>query len=127
MRCPYCHSELLGNMTTPYCPNPNCKYWSFPMSSEIWQDLIDGKKAQSELNYYKGLNCPHVVEEQMQTITKLAKQLETAQRALKEATKCINWTIDTFEKGLEHETDIVGCCELSLERIDEITQQDTKE
>lgn len=53
------------------------------MRDFVWRDLIDGKKAQSELNYYKGLNCPHVVEEQMQTITELAKRLEVAQRALK--------------------------------------------
>lgn len=43
---------------------------------------------------------------------------------LKEATKCINWVIDTFQKGLEHESDVVGCCELSLERIEELEQKD---
>jgi predicted nuclease with TOPRIM domain len=39
---------------------------------------------------------------------------------LKEATKCINWVIDTFQKGLEHEPDVVGCCQLSIERIEEL-------
>ena len=49
LKCPFCGVELLGNMTTPYCPNPSCKHWSFPMSSEIWQALISGKKAQDAL------------------------------------------------------------------------------
>lgn len=52
-----------------------------------------------------------------------------AQDALKEATKCINWTIDTIVKGLDREADIVGCCELTLEKIDDITsitKQDIK-
>lgn len=53
MKCPFCGVELLGNMTTPYCPNPSCKHWSFPMSSEIWQALIDGKKAQDALKSVK--------------------------------------------------------------------------
>lgn len=52
MKCCFCGTELLGNMTTPYCPNPNCKYWSFPMSSEIWESLISGKKAQDALKKY---------------------------------------------------------------------------
>lgn len=47
-----------------------------------------------------------------------------AQEALIEAVKCINWTIDTIVKGLDRELDIVGCCELSLERINEITKQE---
>lgn len=45
---------------------------------------------------------------------------------LKEATKCINWVIDTFQKGLEHESDVVGCCELSLERIEVLKQKDAR-
>ena len=47
-----------------------------------------------------------------------------AQDALNEATKCISWTIDTIYRGLDREADIVGCCELSLERINEITKQE---
>lgn len=89
MKCPYCGAKLTINphpfdgCVKARCVNVDCRYaeWTFPL--KIWQALIDGKKAQSELNYYKGLNCPHVVEKQMQTITKLAKQLETAQKALK--------------------------------------------
>ncbi len=48
---------------------------------------------------------------------------KAAQDALKEATKCINWVIDTFDKGQELESDIVGCCEISLDRITSITKQ----
>lgn len=49
-----------------------------------------------------------------------------AQTALIEAVKCINWTTDTIYRGLDREADIVGCCELSLERINEITKQENK-
>lgn len=49
LHCPFCGAELLGNMTTPYCPNPSCNHFRFPMASEIWQALIDGKKAQNML------------------------------------------------------------------------------
>lgn len=94
-KCPFCGSELIPQNdienTEPIrakCINPHCAWfmWSFPW--EIWQALIDGKKAQD---------------------------------ALKEATKCINWTIDTIVKGLDREADIAGCCELTLEKIDDIT------
>lgn len=82
MKCPYCNSELrtfmLEEPAVWYCPN-RCAPMLPP---KIWQDLIDCKKAQSELNYYKGLNCPTVVEKQMQTITELSKQLTAAQKAL---------------------------------------------
>ena len=49
---------------------------------------------------------------------------DNTRKALDIATKCINWVIDTFQKGLEHESDVVGCCELSLERIEELKQKD---
>lgn len=45
-------------------------------------------------------------------------------KALEKATKCINWVIDTFQKGLEHESDVVGCCELSLWNIEAPEQKD---
>jgi len=50
--------------------------------------------------------------------------IDRTRKALDVATKCINWVIDTFQKGLEHESDVVGCCELSLERIEELEQKD---
>lgn len=55
---------------------------------------------------------------------KLWQELIRTRKALDVATKCINWVIDTFQKGLEHESDVVGCCELSLERIKELEQKD---
>ena len=57
-------------------------------------------------------------------IDKLEAYLKRTRKALDVATKCINWVIDTFQKGLEHESDVVGCCELSLERIEEPEQKD---
>lgn len=54
------------------------------------------------------------------------QELIRTKKQLNLAIKCINWTIDTFQKGLEHESDVVGCCELSLERIEELEQKDAK-
>lgn len=87
MKCPYCGSKLefvdyYEGESFYKCPNNSCKYPTNIIQNGIWQDLINGKKAQSELNYYKGLNCPTVVEKQMQTITELSKQLTAAQKAL---------------------------------------------
>ena len=57
-------------------------------------------------------------------LTALKDELERTKKQLEIATKCINWVIDTFQKGLEHESDVVGCCELSLERIEDLEQKD---
>lgn len=83
MKCPYCGEELKEWDRRLYCENMACSANHEDLPQFIWQDLIAGKKAQSEINYYKGLNCPSVVEKQMQTITELAKRLEAAQNALK--------------------------------------------
>lgn len=98
MKCPYCNAELFGNMTTPYCHNSNCVVPSFPLPVEIWQDLIDGKKAQRQLrtvkdrcvkklkakereidNYWNGI---HVRQSENE---RLEKELQQAQDALKVA------------------------------------------
>lgn len=50
------------------------------------------KQAQSELNYYKGLNCPNVVEKQMQTITSIAKQVKSLQEMLSEQKELASMT-----------------------------------
>lgn len=85
MKCPYCNRELEKFHNTVVCANTNdCVGCFIDAPIQVWGDLIAGKQAQSELNYYKGLNCPTVVEKQMQTITKLAKQLDVAVAALKE-------------------------------------------
>lgn len=84
MKCPYCGEELKEWDRRLYCENMACSVNHEDLPEFVWQDLIDGKKAQSELNYYKGLNCPTVVEKQMQTITTCAKQLDVAVDALKE-------------------------------------------
>ena len=55
LKCPFCGTELndYPDKTTgarmAVCRNPNCKYdgWHFPL--EIWQAIIDGKKAQDAL------------------------------------------------------------------------------
>ena len=64
--------------------------------------------------------------EHIKELTTIQDELDRTKRQLEIATKCINWVIDTFQKGLEHESDVVGCCELSLERIEELEQKEAK-
>lgn len=151
MKCPYC-GELLDfvcdengkpDITHQFCPNTSCNFFGESVPTKIWRDLVASKKAQRQLRSVKDrcvkkvkakereiANCLNGISVRQSENERLEKQLKQAQDALKVATDCINWTIDTFKKGLEHEADIVGCCELSLWKIDEITaitEQDTKE
>lgn len=85
-----------------------------------------------ELKVYREYYCSHCLFDGGEThaskeVWELAIKGKAAQDALKEAIKCINWTIDTIVNGLDREADIVGCCELTLERINEITKQDIKQ
>lgn len=147
LKCPFCgeeltgHEDAYGNISDIWfdCPNEECEHAWTTFRFDVWQALIDGKKAQRQLrtvkdrcvkkvkakereiaNYLNGINVRN------KEIEILYKQLQKAQDALKEAIKCINWTVDTICKGLDREADIVGCCELSLERINEITKQENE-
>lgn len=59
MKCPYCGAELTINphpfdgCVKARCVNVDCRYaeWTFPL--EIWQALIDRKKAQDVLKSSK--------------------------------------------------------------------------
>ena len=62
LHCPFCGAELVPQNdienTEPIrarCGKPGCPWfmWAFPW--EIWQALIDGKKAQDALNYAIGV------------------------------------------------------------------------
>lgn len=86
MNCPFCHKQLLKDGDGYYtCYTDNCPSMSAggvgPSGSDsLWLKL---SQLQDEITYRKGLNCPTVVEKQMQTITELSKQLTAAQKALK--------------------------------------------
>lgn len=59
LHCPWCGTEVEQREhpygTTPYiCPNKNCEFCWIPMPIEIWQALIDGKKAQDALKVALG-------------------------------------------------------------------------
>lgn len=85
MNCPFCHKRLNKDPDGYYtCYTDNCPSMSAggvgPSGSDsLWLKL---SQLQDEITYLKGLNCPTVVEKQMQTITKLSKQLAAAQWAL---------------------------------------------
>lgn len=117
MNCPYCGAKLQKICDDCFdCSNGECK-GCYPLPLRFWQDLIAGKKAQSELNYYKGLNCPTVVEKQMQTITTCAKRLDIAAAALKEIANYKYTVGETDMKGHLH----------NLIKIARKALQDTKE
>lgn len=85
LNCPFCHKRLNKDGDGYYtCYTDNCPSMSAggvgPSGTDsLWLKLI---QLQDEITYLKGLNCPTVVEKQMQTITELSKQLKAAQRAL---------------------------------------------
>ena len=60
MKCPFCNADLIVHTDEQMavCRNPNCKYdgWHFPL--EIWQALIDGKKAQNAIQKIKDIVYP---------------------------------------------------------------------
>lgn len=102
MKCPYCGAELvdqgakIGNEDSVFaCENINCDLYGQGLPKEIWQDLIDGKKAQRQLrtvkdrcvkkvkvkereidNYLNGISVRQSENE------RLAKQLKQAQDTL---------------------------------------------
>ena len=61
LKCPFCGEELekcsylSKGITNPVfvCRNRKCKFVDKIIDSEIWQALIDGKKAQDALNKIK--------------------------------------------------------------------------
>ena len=60
MKCPFCNADLIVHTDEQMavCRNPNCKYdgWHFPL--EIWQAIIDGKKAQDAIQEIKDIVYP---------------------------------------------------------------------
>ena len=61
MKCPFCGAELKrcsllsSGLKNPVfmCENKHCEYDHIVISSQIWQALIDGKKAQALLKEIK--------------------------------------------------------------------------
>lgn len=139
MKCPYCGEELKEWDRRLYCENMACSANHEDLPEFIWQDLIDGKKARQQLRTIKDCCVKKVKAKEREIATyvngisvregeieRLAKQLRQTHDALEVATNYIKWTIDTFEKGLERETDIGGYGEIVLEKTNKIIT-DTKE
>lgn len=62
MKCPHCGEELvdqgakIGNEDRVFaCENISCAYYGQNLDLEIWQALIDGKKAQDALKVARNL------------------------------------------------------------------------
>lgn len=63
LKCPFCGEELAPHIDEWksirklfICNNTGCFCWGQPMLLEIWQVLIDGKKAQDSLKEISRLN-----------------------------------------------------------------------
>lgn len=37
--CPYCGSEMIGNMTSPICRNPKCEFCDIPIPLQYVEDM----------------------------------------------------------------------------------------
>ena len=106
MKCPFCNADLIVHTDEQMavCRNPNCKYDGWHLPLEIWQAIIDGKKAQRQqrtvkdrcvkkvkakereiANYLNGINVRN------KEIQNLHEQLQKAQDALKVATDFIGF------------------------------------
>ena len=70
LKCPFCGAELAPHIDEWksirklfICNNTGCFCWGQPMLLEIWQALIDGKRAQDALkvarNLYQELALAH--------------------------------------------------------------------
>ena len=86
LKCPFCGERLFVGgafLDTQYakCPNPGCKHSIGVMPVEIWQTIIDGKKAQKDLEIAtKALE--EIAKEHTGTDGKLYACSFTAQQAL---------------------------------------------
>lgn len=49
LKCPFCGAELEQFQDCARCNTENCVAGFDPMSNQVWQALIDGKKAQDAL------------------------------------------------------------------------------
>lgn len=58
LKCPFCGAELKNACAQViyFCPKDEChKAKDWYASKQVWQALIDGKKAQDALNYAIGV------------------------------------------------------------------------
>jgi chromosome segregation ATPase len=103
MKCPYCNEDLKEWDGRFYCANMLCPAKQEDLPKFIWQDLIDGKKAQHQLRTVKD-RCVKKVKAKEREIDKyfdgisvrqsenerLARQLKQAQDALDVAKEALN-------------------------------------
>lgn len=144
MKCPYCNEDLKEWDRRLYCENMACSANHEDLPQFIWQDLIDGKKAQRQLQTVKD-SCVKKINAKEREITsclngiyirqseneRLAKKLKKAWEAL-ELFSTIK--IESQQRASLYD-DILGHPVIVLARIRDIargtiadiTQQDIKE
>lgn len=85
MKCCFCGAELDDAVEHLVCPNTDCKFGCNPMTTFVWQALIDGKKAQDALkaaeNALEYISSGESAEWEDSTVT--------AMKALKQITSII--------------------------------------
>lgn len=112
MKCPICQTVLDKAFITDKIRGcPKCRNMG---NIELWQSLINERQHATD--------CQDLFIAAMAQKIDVETELDRTRKALETATKCINWIIDTYKTGQDQEADILGICELTAERIDEITK-----
>lgn len=129
LNCPFCGEKLQTHTMTPgrilICVNKGCPVDSVVMKRIVWQALIDGKKAQEDLECMK--HNYSVVSEQKEIAYQnylkitgdLQTQLQKAQDALKEIARH-----DINEQRGEPKSYVIGYQEIKELAIAAITEQE---
>lgn len=133
LKCPFCGAELqtdneIARLIMWRCHTPGCLLNGWH-SAEIIQHLIDGKKAQEDLEYVKEeLKCAKhnysVLSEQKEIAYQnylkitgdLQTQLQKTQEALKVATDCIENIGDTWRGDIRWTNDDMDEIRINTER-----------
>lgn len=110
MKCPYCNSELIRVAPiASRCPNPDCPTMKQKMPNNIWQDLIDGKKAQQQLRTAKD-RCVKKVKAKEREIANYVNGMFVREREIGTLQEQLKQTQDALNKISEIKENVEGCC-----------------
>lgn len=134
MKCPYCGEELKEWDRRLYCENMACSANHEDLPQFIWQDLINGKKAQRQPHTVKDRcvkkikakereirGCLNGMSVRQSENERLAKQLRRAQDALDVAVDTLKYIRRTNPISFHFEA-----IEKALEQITALEQKDVK-
>lgn len=109
MKCPYCNSEFLQYGKTLMCSSFECEFHHVPIPLKIWQDLIDGKKAQQQLRTAKD-RCVKKVKAKEREIANYVNGMFVREREIGTLQEQLKQTQDALNKISEIKENVEGCC-----------------